>query len=77
MDAYLAQEFELLPRIRNTVRSRTVDPVRHLFEPSLNILAIAKRAAFAPQKQLVEQLNVHEPEELLVQRLHVARMLQR
>ncbi len=42
-----------------------MDPVLHLCQAGLDVLAVAEGAALPPQQQLVEELHVHKAEQLL------------
>ena len=68
--AHLANVAELIPGLANPVLAGGVDPVLHLCQARLDVLAVAEAAALAAQQQLVEQLHVDEGKELLEQLAH-------
>lgn len=50
--------------------ARAADPLLHLGQPRLDVLAVGEGAALAAQQQLVEQLHVDKGQQLLKQLLH-------
>ncbi len=50
--------------------ARAADPLLHLGEARLDVLAVGEGAALAAQQQLVEQLHVDKGQQLLKQLLH-------
>lgn len=62
---YLTNILELFPRISNPLASCSVNPLFNFTQARLHILSIAERAAFSPQQQLVEQVDIHTTEKLL------------
>ncbi len=68
--ADLADVAKLVPGLADPVLAGGVDPVLHLGQARLHILAVAEGAALAAQQQLVEQLHVDEGEELLEELAH-------
>ena len=67
MPPYLADVAELIPGLAHPLLARRVDPVLHLSQASLDVLPVAEGAALPPQQQLVEELHIHEAEQLLEQ----------
>ncbi len=68
--SYLTNVAQLVPGLAGPVLASRVDPVLHLSQASLDILAVAD-AALPPQQQLVEQLHIHKAEQLLEQLPHL------
>ncbi len=68
---HLADVAQLVPGLAGPVLASRVDPVLHLSQASLDILAVAEAAALPPQQQLVEQLHIHKAEQLLEQLPHL------
>ncbi len=68
---YLADVAQLFPGLAGPVLASRVDPVLHLSQASLDVLAVAEAAALPPQQQLVEQLHIHKAEQLLEQLPHL------
>mmetsp|Transcript_16539 Transcript_16539/g.49489 ORF Transcript_16539/g.49489 Transcript_16539/m.49489 type:complete len:357 (+) Transcript_16539:835-1905(+) len=66
----LSDELELLPGVAHPLLAGAVDPGLHFCQPRFHVLPVGEAAALPPQQQLVEQLHVHEAEELLEQLLH-------
>ena len=67
--ANLADKAQLLQRGAHVLLAGLPDPLLHVGEARLDVLAVAEGAALTAQQQLVEQLHVDEGEELLEQRL--------
>ena len=56
-ETYLANVPQLVPALAHPLLAGGINPILHLSEPRLHVLAVAERAALAPQQQLVEQLR--------------------
>eukprot|EP00955_Chlamydomonas_euryale_P045908 353273-Chlamydomonas_euryale.AAC.1 len=61
---------QLLPRIAHPLGARRRDPLLALPQAHAHVLAVGEGAAFAPQQQLVEQVDVDKRKKLLEERLH-------
>lgn len=70
MGARLANVLELLPGLAHPLTASAVDPLLHLAQARLDVLAIAEGAALPAQQQLVEELYVDKAKELLEQLAH-------
>ena len=59
--AHLPDVAQLVPALAHPLLAGRVDPVLHLGQARLHVLAVAERAALAAQQQLVEQLRTARP----------------
>ncbi len=74
-EEHLADVAQLIPGLAGPVLASRMDPVLHLSQASLDILAVAEAAALPPQQQLVEQLHIHKAEQLLEQLPHLQALM--